>query len=61
VIAAAGYSGYVAAEYKPTTTTSDSLRWLNRGRKLIVSTIAFIGLGIMGARWRATSSTRATP
>jgi len=29
VIAAAGYSGYVAAEYKPTTTTSASLGWLN--------------------------------
>jgi len=28
-IAAAGYSGYVAAEYKPTTTTSASLGWLN--------------------------------
>jgi hydroxypyruvate isomerase len=28
-IAAGGYSGYVAAEYKPTTTTSASLGWLN--------------------------------
>ena len=28
-IAAAGYSGYIAAEYKPTTTTSASLGWLN--------------------------------
>ncbi len=50
VIAAAGYSGYVAAEYKPTTTTERQPGLAQpAGRKLIVSTIAFIGLGIMGA------------
>ena len=30
VIAASGYSGYVTAEYHPTSTTSASLAWLNR-------------------------------
>jgi hydroxypyruvate isomerase len=29
---AAGYSGYVAAEYVPTTTTQDSLGWFARSR-----------------------------
>ena len=29
-LVAAGYSGYVAAEYKPTTTTLDSLGWFRR-------------------------------
>ena len=49
-IEAAGYSGYVGLEYIPTTTTIDSLRWLRQERSHpIMSTIALIGLGIMGA------------
>lgn len=32
-LAAAGYAGWVALEYKPSTTTADSLDWLPRERR----------------------------
>jgi hydroxypyruvate isomerase len=32
-LAAAGYAGWVALEYKPSGTTADSLRWLPRERR----------------------------
>jgi hydroxypyruvate isomerase len=32
-LAAAGYTGWVALEYKPSTTTADSLTWLPRERR----------------------------
>ena len=59
-LAARGYDGWVGLEYKPTTTTEASLAWLPRParrrqppdharqRSSIMTTIAFIGLGIMG-------------
>lgn len=37
---AAGYVGWVGLEYKPTTTTTDSLAWLPRARRSSVSEVA---------------------
>ena len=54
-----GYAGWVGLEYKPTTDTETSLQWLPMERRAAhgsdprartsMSTIGFIGLGIMGS------------
>ena len=60
-LAERGYCGWVGLEYKPTTDTETSLGWLPRARRAAphrvanqqgathMTTIAFIGLGIMGS------------
>ena len=48
---AAGYDGYVGLEYKPSGASVDSFGWLPRERRAgrsVMTTVAFVGLGIMG-------------
>ena len=55
-----GYGGWIGLEYNPSTaTTEETLAWLPEGSSVLPEeSIGFIGLGVMGGPWPATSSRR---